>query len=112
MLEGTSLEVHISKFKEVFSDLEAMDANTWIREDLCCLFLMSLPASYTTFRDTLFNGHKDLQLQMVYESLSSKEIMNHMENGLATQAEGHVIRGCDIERKKWWLSRQIKVQES
>ena len=99
MLEGTSLELHISKFKEVISDLEAMDANTLIEEDLCCLLLMSLPASYTAFRDTLFYGHKDLSLRTVYESLSSKEIMNHMANGPVTEAEGLVIRGRDPERK-------------
>ena len=70
-----------------------MDANTLIEEDLCCLLLMSLLASYTAFRDTLFYGHKDLSLRTVYESLSSKEIMNHIakKNGLVTQAEGLFI---------------------
>ena len=100
MLEGTSFEVHISKFKEVIWDLGAMDANTLIEDDLCSLLLMSLLASYTAFRDTLFYGHKNLSLRMVYESLLSKEIMNHMGNGPVTQAEGLFIRGCDLEKKK------------
>ena len=99
MLEGTSLEVHISTFKEVLSNLEAMDANTLIEEDLCCLLFMSLPASYIAFQDTLFYGHKDLSLRTVYEPLSSKEIMNHMANGSVTAAKGLVIRGRDLQRK-------------
>ena len=103
MLEGTSLELHISKFKEVISDLEAMDANTLIEEDLCCLLLMSLPASYTAFRDTLFYGHKDLSLRTVYESLSSKEIINHMTNGPVTEAEG-LVDGYYVAYKPITLS--------
>ena len=63
------------------------------------LSLMSLLASYTAFRDTLLYDHKDLSLQTVYESLSSKEIMNHMANGPVTQAEGLFILGRDPEKK-------------
>ena len=62
MFEGTSLRSHISNFKEIISGLEVMKAKISIQEHLCSLLVMSLHASYSAFRDTVFYGHKDLTL--------------------------------------------------
>ena len=61
-----------------------MDANTLIEEDFCSLLLMTLGTSFTTFRDTIFYAHKDLTWKTIHETLLSKEMMNHMEDGPTT----------------------------
>ena len=45
MMEGTSLESHLTAFKHIMVDIEALDANTLMEEDLCSLLLMSMPLS-------------------------------------------------------------------
>ena len=52
MAEGTSLEDHLTVFKEVVSDLETMEAK-YDEEDLGLILLYLLSFSYATFRDTI-----------------------------------------------------------
>ena len=50
MTEGTSLEEHLTTFKEIVADLETLEVK-YEEEDLGLMLLCSLPNSYATFRD-------------------------------------------------------------
>ena len=50
MMEGTSLESHLTAFKNIMAELEALDANTLMEEDLCSLLLVSVPLSFSGFQ--------------------------------------------------------------
>ena len=101
MVEVTSLESHLTNFKDIMAELDALDANTLIEEDLCSLLRMSLPPSFSGFRDILFYGSEGLSLETIYEDLSSKESMSKLsETATPSQGEGLVVRGCNPEKKK------------
>ncbi|KAG8481139.1 hypothetical protein CXB51_025904 [Gossypium anomalum] len=50
--EGASVHEHLTVFKEILSNLEAMEVQ-YDKEDLGLILLCSLPPSYSTFRDTI-----------------------------------------------------------
>ena len=52
MEKGTSLEEHLTTFKEIVADLETLEVK-YEKEDLGFMLLCSLPNSYATFRDTI-----------------------------------------------------------
>ena len=52
MIEGMSLEDHLTVFKEIVSNLETMEVK-YDKNDLGLILLCSLPSSYATFRDTI-----------------------------------------------------------
>ncbi|PON52990.1 Zinc finger, CCHC-type, partial [Parasponia andersonii] len=95
--EGTSLEEHINVFKEIVSDLEALEVK-YESEDLALILLCSLPPSDTPFRDTILYSRESLTLSVAYDSLISKEKMDQIVTGTETQAEGLVARGRTQER--------------
>ena len=71
MAEGTSIESHLTVFKEIISDLEAMEVKH-DDEDLALILLCSLPASYSIFRDTILYSRDTLTLYEAYDTLFSK----------------------------------------
>ena len=52
MAKGTTLEEHLTTFKEIVADLETLEVK-YEEEDLRLMLLCSLPNSYATFRDTI-----------------------------------------------------------
>ena len=64
MTESTSLEEHLTIFKEIVSNLETMEVR-YNEEDLGLILLCSLPSSYMTFRDTILYSHDTLTLDDV-----------------------------------------------
>ena len=76
MVEGTSLEVHLTTFKEIVADLETLEVK-YEEKDIGLMLLCSLPNSYATFRDTILYSRDTLTLNEVYEALFSKEKMKN-----------------------------------
>ncbi|KAG8489614.1 hypothetical protein CXB51_017589 [Gossypium anomalum] len=57
--EGASVHEHLTVFKEILSNLEAMEVQC-DKEDLGLILLCSLPPSYLTFRDTILYSRESL----------------------------------------------------
>ncbi|KAG8493024.1 hypothetical protein CXB51_010410 [Gossypium anomalum] len=57
--EGAFVQEHLTVFKEILSNLEAMEVQ-YDKEDLGLILLYSLPPSYSTFRDTILYSRKSL----------------------------------------------------
>ncbi|KAG8500597.1 hypothetical protein CXB51_004498 [Gossypium anomalum] len=57
--EGVSVQEHLIAFKEIFSNLEAMEVQ-YDKEDLGLILLCSSPPSYSTFRDTILYSRESL----------------------------------------------------
>jgi hypothetical protein len=66
--EGQSVLNHLSIFREIISDLLSIEVK-YEDEDLALLLLVSLPSSFTNFRDTICISHDTLTLNEVYEAL-------------------------------------------
>jgi hypothetical protein len=66
--EGASVMNHLSIFREIVSNLVSMEVN-YEDEDLVLLLLVSLPSSFTNFRDTICISRDTLNLAKVYEAL-------------------------------------------
>ena len=97
--EGCNLLDHISDFKEIVSDLTAMEVK-YDDEDLGLILLCSLPCSYSNFRDTILYSHDTLTLNDVYEALHAKEKKKQLvsSNGSSSQAESLSVRGRTKEK--------------
>ena len=52
MEESTSLEEHLTTFKEIVADLETLEVK-YEEEGLGLMLLCSLPVLYATFKDTI-----------------------------------------------------------
>ena len=63
--EGGSVLNHLSVFKEIVSDLQAMEVD-YDDEDLGLILLCSLPNSLANFRDTLLYRHDTLMLDEIF----------------------------------------------
>ena len=74
MAEGTSLEEHLTTFKEIVTDLETLEVK-YVGEDLGLMLLCLLPNLYVNFRDTILYSRDTLTLNEVYEALFFKEKM-------------------------------------
>ena len=92
MAEGTSLEEHLTTFKELVADLETLKVN-YEEEDLGLILLCSLPISYVTFRDMILYSHDTLTLNEVYEALFFKEKIKQLIVGHEAQGDGLFVRG-------------------
>ncbi|KAG8486278.1 hypothetical protein CXB51_019698 [Gossypium anomalum] len=57
--EGASVHEHLTVFKEILSNLEAMEVQ-YDKENLMLILFCSLPSSYSTFRDTILYSRKSL----------------------------------------------------
>ena len=97
--EGNVLN-HISEFKEIISDLAAMEVK-YEEEDTALMLLCSLPSSYTNFRDIILYSCDTVTLNEVYEALNSKKKMKLMvphDGSSSSQAEGLSVRGRTKEK--------------
>ncbi|KAG8493126.1 hypothetical protein CXB51_010660 [Gossypium anomalum] len=69
--EGAPMQEHLTVFKEILSNLEAMELQ-YDKEDLGLILICLLPPSYSTFRDMILNNRESLTVDEVYDSLTSK----------------------------------------
>ncbi|KAG8474588.1 hypothetical protein CXB51_031227 [Gossypium anomalum] len=90
--EGASVHEHLTVFKEILSNLEAMEVQ-YDKEDLGLILLCSLPLSYSTFRDTILYSRESLTVDEVYDSLTSYDKMKHLVVKPDSQGEGLIVRG-------------------
>ena len=74
MIEGMSLEDHLTVFKEIGSDLETMEVKC-DEEDLGLILLCLLPSSYANFRDTILYSCDTFTLEEFFYALFSKKKM-------------------------------------
>ncbi|KAG8473176.1 hypothetical protein CXB51_035117 [Gossypium anomalum] len=97
--EGASIHKHLTVFKEILSNLEAMKVQ-YDKEDLGLILLCLLPPSYSTFRDTILYSHESLIVDEVYDSLTSYDKMNHLVVKPDSQGEGLIIHERQDQSKK------------
>ncbi|KAG8489146.1 hypothetical protein CXB51_017182 [Gossypium anomalum] len=90
--EGASVHEHLIVFKEILSNLEAMEVQ-YDKEDLGLILLCSLPPSYSTFRDTILYSRKSLTVDEVYDSLTLYDKMKHLVVKPDSQGDGLIVRG-------------------
>ncbi|KAG8502990.1 hypothetical protein CXB51_000989 [Gossypium anomalum] len=89
--EGASVHEHLTVFKEILSNLDAMEVQ-YDKEDLGLILLCSLPPSYSTFRDTILYSRESLTVDEVYDSLISYDKMKHLVVKPDYQGEGLIVR--------------------
>ncbi|KAG8493847.1 hypothetical protein CXB51_011132 [Gossypium anomalum] len=90
--EDASVHEHLTVFKEILSNLEAMEVQ-YDKEDLGLILLCSLPPSYSTFRDTILYSRESLTVDEVYDSLTSYDKMKHLVVKPDSQGEGLIVCG-------------------
>ncbi|KAG8477522.1 hypothetical protein CXB51_031082 [Gossypium anomalum] len=89
--EGASVHEHLTVFKEILSNLEAIEVQ-YDKEDLGLILLCSLPSSYSTFRDTVLYSCESLTVDKVYDSLTSYDKMKHIVVKPDSQRESLIAR--------------------
>ncbi|KAH1114240.1 hypothetical protein J1N35_007618, partial [Gossypium stocksii] len=82
--ESVFMHEQITVFKEILSNLEAMEVQ-YDKEDLGLIVLGSLPPSYSTSRDTILYSRESLTVDEVYDSLTSYDKMKHVVVKLDSQ---------------------------
>ncbi|KAG8493611.1 hypothetical protein CXB51_011778 [Gossypium anomalum] len=90
--EGASVHEHLTVFKEILSNLEAIEVQ-YDKEDLGLILLCSLSPSYSTFRDTILYSRESLTIDKVYDSLTSYDKMKHLVVKSDSQGESLIARG-------------------
>ncbi|KAG8485974.1 hypothetical protein CXB51_019297 [Gossypium anomalum] len=90
--EGASIHEHLTVFKEILSNLEAMEVQ-YDKEDLGLILLCSLPPSYSTFRNTILYNRESLTVDEVYDSLTSYDKMKHLVVKPDSQGKSIIARG-------------------
>ncbi|KAI3790253.1 hypothetical protein L2E82_03169 [Cichorium intybus] len=98
MQEDGSLLDHLSTFKEIITNLEAMEVN-YDDEDLGLILLCSLPSSYSNFRDTILYSRDTLTLHEVYEALHAKEKMKDMVSTEGSSSKGESLALKNKEKR-------------
>ncbi|KAG8499930.1 hypothetical protein CXB51_006489 [Gossypium anomalum] len=88
--EGASVHEHLTVFKEILSNLEAIEVQ-YDKEDLGLILLCSLPPSYSTFRDTILYSRESLTVDEVYNSLTSYDKMKHLVVKPDSQGVGLIV---------------------
>ena len=88
--EGGSVLNHLLVFKEIVSDLRAMEVH-YDDEDLGLILLCFLPSSFANFRDTLLYNHDTLMLDEVSEALHAKEKMKVMVSFEGSASNGETL---------------------
>ena len=96
-VECTSLEEHLTTFKEIVTDLETFEVK-YEEEDLGLMLLCSLPNSYANFKDTILYSHDTLTLNEVYEALFSKKKMNQLIVGPEAHGDSLFVHGRAQEK--------------
>nr|GEV16929.1 retrovirus-related Pol polyprotein from transposon TNT 1-94 [Tanacetum cinerariifolium] len=91
MPAGRKISEHIDEFNKIVLDLANIEVK-FVDEDLALLLLISLPASYEYFVDTLLYGQEALTLEYVMAILNSKEIKERSK-AKGDDGEGLYVRG-------------------
>ncbi|KAG8472196.1 hypothetical protein CXB51_036507 [Gossypium anomalum] len=89
--EGASVHEHLTVFKEILSNLEAMEVQ-YDKEDLGLILLCSLPLFYSTFRYTILYSRESLTVDEIYDSLTSYDKMKHLGVKPNSQGESLIAR--------------------
>ncbi|KAG8497140.1 hypothetical protein CXB51_008403 [Gossypium anomalum] len=93
--EGASVHEHLTVFKEIFSNLEAMEVQ-YDKEDLGLILFCLLPTSYSTFRDMILYSRESIivyEVDEVYDSLTLYDKMKHFVVKPDSQGEGLIVHG-------------------
>ncbi|KAG8501335.1 hypothetical protein CXB51_003507 [Gossypium anomalum] len=75
--KGVSMHERLIVFKEILSNLEAMEVQ-YDKEDLGLILLCLLPPSYSNFRDMILYSRESLIVDEVYDYLTSYDKMKHL----------------------------------
>ncbi|KAG8489513.1 hypothetical protein CXB51_017534 [Gossypium anomalum] len=100
--EGASVHEHLTVFKEILSNLEAMEVQ-YDKEDLGLILLCLLPPSYSTFRDTILYSRESLTVDEVYDSLTSydkTQERNHRGKSKGRSKSSNRGKTCNFCKKK------------
>ncbi|KAH1038446.1 hypothetical protein J1N35_040189 [Gossypium stocksii] len=89
--EGASVHEHLTVFKKILSNLEAIEVQ-YDKEDIGLILLCSLPPSYLTFKGTNLYSRESLTVDKVYDSLTSYDKMKHLVVKIDSHREGLIIR--------------------
>ena len=92
MAEGTSLEQHLTNFKELVANLETLEVK-YKEEDLGLILLCSLLVLYATFRDMILYSRDTLTLNKVYGAQFFKEKMKQLIVGPEAQGDSMFVHG-------------------
>ena len=109
MGECTSLEEHITTFKEIVTDLEILEVK-YEEKDLGLILLCSLPISYVTYRDMILYSRNTLTLNEVYDTLFYKEKMKQLI--IRPEAQGDSMFVCGRSQEKNYGEEQRKRSKS
>ncbi|KAG8481473.1 hypothetical protein CXB51_026205 [Gossypium anomalum] len=94
--EGASVHEHLTVFKEIPSNLEAMEVQ-YDKEDLGLILLFSLPLSYSTFRDTILYSR---------ESFPVDEERNPRGKSKGRSKSSNRGKTCNFCKKKWHIKSE------
>ncbi|KAG8473168.1 hypothetical protein CXB51_035114 [Gossypium anomalum] len=94
--EGAFVHKHLTVFKEIFSNLEAMEVQ-YDKEDLGLILLCSLPPSYSTFRDTILYSR---------ESLTVDKERNPRSKSKSRSKSSNKGKTCNFCKKKWHIKSE------
>jgi len=98
--ESDSVLNHLSVFKEIVSDLHAMEVD-YDDEDLGFILLCSLSSFFfVNFRDTLLYSHDTLTIDEVYEVLHANEKIKQMVSSEGSAPNGEVLSICGRTKNK------------
>jgi hypothetical protein len=89
---GGSVLIHLSIFKEIVSDLPAMEVD-YDDKDLRLILLCSLPSFFANFRDTLLYSHDSLMLDEVSKALHTKKKMKQMVSSEGSVSNREALSG-------------------
>ncbi|KAG8478904.1 hypothetical protein CXB51_028750 [Gossypium anomalum] len=99
--EGASVYEHLTVFKEILSNLEAMEVQ-YDKEDLGLILLCSLPSSYSTFRDMILYSRESLTVDE--ETRSNTDDDRGKSKGKSKSS--NIGKTCNFSKKK----RHIKSE--
>ncbi|KAG8474935.1 hypothetical protein CXB51_031652 [Gossypium anomalum] len=100
--EGASVHEHLIVFKEILSNLEAMEVQ-YDKEDLGLILLCSLPLPYSTFRDTILYSR---------ESLTVDEERNHRGKSKGRSKSSNRGKTYNFYKKKGHIKSECyKLQD-
>ena len=99
MTEGTSIVDHVNQFLKLIYELEQMGSKVE-DEDKAVLLIVSLPHSFTHFKEIILynNNNQELKFDDVKSSLLSKQSFDHDGVG-SEKPEGLTVRGRGHDRR-------------
>ncbi|WVZ64163.1 hypothetical protein U9M48_013726, partial [Paspalum notatum var. saurae] len=105
--ESGSVPNHLTIFKEIVSDLQAMKVK-YEDEDLGLILLCSLCSSFTNFRDTILYSRDTFTLNNVCEALQAKEKIKQMVSSHSSASNGEALAARGRTEKKSNKGSRVK----